>query len=104
MSLKHTYFEDKNGYYWYLSSKKAIFRDKAAEVHNKKATRKSSSPQHPDKTVALVESEKTAIICSAMMPQYLWLATGGKSQFNSRLTVLKGRKIIAFPDIDAYHD
>ena len=26
-----------------------------------------------------VESEKTAIICSAMMPQYLWLATGGKS-------------------------
>ena len=61
-------------------------------------------PQHPDKTIALVESEKTAIICSAMMPQYLWLATGGKSQFNNRLTVLKGRKIIAFPDIDAYHD
>ncbi len=61
-------------------------------------------PQHPNKTVALVESEKTAIICSAMMPQYLWLATGGKSQFNNRLTVLKGRKIIAFPDIDAYHD
>ena len=60
--------------------------------------------QHPDKTIALVESEKTAIICSAMMPQYLWLATGGKSQFNNRLTVLKGRKIIAFPDIDAYHD
>ena len=60
--------------------------------------------QHPDKTIALVESEKTAIICSAMMPQYLWLATGGKSQFNSRLTALKGRKIIAFPDIDAYHD
>ena len=61
-------------------------------------------PQHPDKTVALVESEKTAIICAALMPQYLWLATGGKSQFNNRLTSLKGRKIIAFPDIDAYHD
>ena len=61
-------------------------------------------PQHPDKTIALVESEKTAIICAALMPQYLWLATGGKSQFNNRLTVLKGRKIIAFPDIDAYHD
>ena len=61
-------------------------------------------PQHPDKTVALVESEKTAIICAALMPQYLWLATGGKSQFNNRLASLKGRKIIAFPDIDAYHD
>ena len=84
--------------------KKDIFRDKVAEGHNKKATRKPSLPQHPNQTVALVESEKTAIICYAMMPQYLWLATGGKSQFNSRLTVLKGRKIIAFPDIDAYHD
>ena len=38
------------------------------------------------------------------MPQYLWLATGGKSQFNNRLTSLKGRNIIAFPYIDAYHD
>ena len=59
--------------------------------------------KYPDKTIALVESEKTAIICSALMPEYLWLATGGKSQFNQRLTVLKSRKIIAFPDIDGYH-
>ena len=59
--------------------------------------------KYPDKTVALVESEKTAIICSALMPEYLWLATGGKSQFNQRLAVLKSRKIIAFPDIDGYH-
>ena len=62
-------------------------------------------PQHQDKTVALVESEKTAIICSAMMPQYLWLATGGKSGLTSeRLSFLKGRKIIVFPDIDAFKD
>ena len=62
-------------------------------------------PQHQDKTVALVESEKTAIICSAMMPQYLWLATGGKSGLTSeRLSSLKGRKIIVFPDIDAFKD
>ena len=59
--------------------------------------------KYPDKTVALVESEKTAIICSALMPEYLWLATGGKSQFNQSLAVLKSRKIIAFPDIDGYH-
>ena len=62
-------------------------------------------PQHPDKTIALVESEKTAIICSAMMSQYLWLATGGKSGLTSeRLSSLKGRKIIVFPDIDAFKD
>ena len=62
-------------------------------------------PQHPDKTVALVESEKTAIICAALMHQYLWLATGGKSGLTSeRLNSLKGRKIIVFPDIDAFKD
>ena len=58
-------------------------------------------PQHPDKTIALVESEKTAIICSAMMPQYLWLATEGKSGLTSeRLSSLKGRKIFTFPHLD----
>ena len=36
----------------------------------------------PDIPVALAGSEKTAIICSGLMPEYMWLATGGKSQFN----------------------
>jgi len=58
--------------------------------------------KYPDKPVALVESEKTAVICSAMMPEYVWLATGGKSQFNERLNVLQGRDIVAFPDVDGY--
>ena len=44
--------------------------------------------------VALVESEKTAVICSLLLPEYIWLATGGKSQFNDRLMVLKGRKAV----------
>ena len=62
-------------------------------------------PQHPNKTIALVESEKTAIICAALMPQYIWLATGGKSGLTSeRLSSLKSRKIIVFPDIDAFKD
>lgn len=58
--------------------------------------------KYPDKPVALVESEKTAVICSAMMPEYVWLATGGKSQFNERLNVLQGMDIVAFPDVDGY--
>lgn len=59
----------------------------------------------PNKTVALVESEKTAIISSALMPQYLWLATGGKSGLTTeRLSALKGRKILVFPDTDAFKD
>ena len=61
--------------------------------------------QYPDSTVALVESEKTAIISSALMPQYTWLATGGKSGLTAeRLASLKGRKIIVFPDVDAFKD
>ncbi len=60
---------------------------------------------YPDKPVALVESEKTAVICAGLMPKYLWVATGGKSQLNpDRLAVLAGRKVIAFPDVDAFDD
>lgn len=54
--------------------------------------------------MALVESEKTAVICSLLLPEYTWLAIGGKSQFNDRLMVLKGRKVTAFPDIDGYDE
>ena len=60
--------------------------------------------KYPNKTVALVESEKTAIICSGLMPDYVWLATGGKSQFNERLKVLFGRDVVAFPDVDGYNE
>ncbi|MDD3945556.1 MAG: DUF6371 domain-containing protein, partial [Bacteroidales bacterium] len=42
------------------------------------------------------------VICSAFWPEYIWLATGGKSQLNDRLQVLRGRKVVAFPDVDGY--
>lgn len=39
------------------------------------------------------------------MPHYQWLATGGKSQLSQeKLSVLAGRKTIAFPDIDGYEE
>ena len=60
--------------------------------------------EYPDKPVALVESEKTAIICAGLMPKFIWLATGGKSQINDRLLVLKGRKVVAFPDVDGFQE
>jgi hypothetical protein len=53
--------------------------------------------------VAIVESEKTAIIAQAKMPEYLWLATGSLNEFKpSKLNVLKGRRVVAFPDLGAY--
>lgn len=53
------------------------------------------------KPVAIVESEKTAIIASFYIPEYIWLATGGKNGcFNEQnFDVLKGRNIVLFPDI-----
>ncbi len=62
----------------------------------------------PDKTVAIVESEKTALICAIFMPQYIWLATGG--QYGSKWTSPEvyndflDRKIILFPDLKATED
>lgn len=36
------------------------------------------------------------------MPEYVWLATGGKSLLGDKLNVLQQRTIIAFPDVDGY--
>ena len=58
--------------------------------------------RYPDRTVALVESEKTAVICAGFIPEYVWLATGGKTSLGNKLDVLSGRKVVAYPDIDAY--
>ena len=50
---------------------------------------------------AIVESEKTAIIMSEVKPEYLWLATGGKTELNvAKLRPLAGRRVILFPDTD----
>ena len=59
-------------------------------------------PLCPDLPVALVEAEKTAMIYSAVFPEFLWLATGGFGQFNDRVKVLLCRQVIAFPDLGAY--
>jgi hypothetical protein len=58
---------------------------------------------YPDKVVVLVESEKSAVIGSAIFPGYVWLATGGKSQLGEeKLRVLTGRTVLLFPDADGY--
>jgi len=55
-----------------------------------------------DVTVGVVESEKTAMICSMFRRDMIWLATGGLNNLNTnRCKVLKGRKIILFPDLGA---
>lgn len=57
------------------------------------------------KTVAIVESEKTAIIMSVFKPEYTWLATGSKQAFKqSILEPIKQFKIVVFPDKSEYED
>lgn len=56
-----------------------------------------------DKVVAVVESEKSAIIGSGCNPNFVWLATGGKSQLSvEKMRVLAGRTVVMFPDVDGY--
>ena len=52
--------------------------------------------------VILVEAEKTAIIGAGYLPQYIWVATGGKTQLGDKLNVLRGFKVMALPDADGY--
>ena len=58
--------------------------------------------KYSDKPVVLVEAEKTAVIGAAVMPECVWVATGGKGLLNDRVDVLEGRKVVAFPDVDGY--
>lgn len=51
--------------------------------------------------VAVVESEKTAVICSALFPQYVWVSTGGMSSLTPELLApLRCCRVVLFPDTD----
>jgi hypothetical protein len=55
------------------------------------------------KPVAIVESEKTAVIASVYFPQFIWLATGGKDGLKAeKCSVLAGRTIKLFPDLNCF--
>lgn len=61
---------------------------------------------YPNAQVAIVESEKTAVICSTFChpENKIWLATGGMSSLRKSLEVLirEGRQIALYPDKDGY--
>lgn len=57
-------------------------------------------------TVCVVESEKSALVCSMRYPERIWLATGGKNNTSSlrRLLAEEGDRVVLFPDVDAVED
>ena len=55
------------------------------------------------KPVAVVESEKTAIIASAYLPEFLWLATGSLNNLNKEsCKPLTGCNVTLFPDLNGF--
>ena len=53
--------------------------------------------------IAIVESPKTAIIATPYLPQYIWLSIISLSYLTAdRLEVLRGRRIVLFPDAGAF--
>jgi len=56
--------------------------------------------QYQKKTIALVESEKTACLMSQFFDKYLWLSTGSLTGLKiKKMDALKDRKIILYPDL-----
>ncbi len=53
--------------------------------------------------VAIVESEKTALIASVLLPGPVWLASGGIGNLNAdNFKALRGREVTLFPDVNGY--
>jgi hypothetical protein len=58
-----------------------------------------------NKTIAIVEADKTAIIATALIPEFIWMSAGAKGYLNAdKLKPLANRKVILFPDTNAFDD
>lgn len=93
---------------WLLKQEKQLPDDWKAKyclfgLHQIKDNPSTSSGQVQEHQIAIVESEKSAIICSELLASesFIWLATGGSSNLTVQsLQPLKGKKVIIFPDTD----
>jgi len=55
------------------------------------------------KPIAIVESEKTAVIASVYLPQFIWLAVGRITSLNAeKCRILKGRTALLYPDLNGF--
>ncbi|MEH1007459.1 DUF6371 domain-containing protein [Winogradskyella sp. ECml5-4] len=77
-------YTNKNGYYSCLFGEHLI-------IDNLKGKQ----------TIILVESEKTAIVGSILMPKHTWLSYGGKNGFKKeKYDCLIGHKVLVIPDME----
>jgi hypothetical protein len=58
---------------------------------------------YPDKPIAIVEAEKTAVIASMIFDNYNWLAAGNLNGLNvEKSKVLQNKYVILYPDAGCY--
>ena len=57
-----------------------------------------------NKPTAIVESEKTAIIASAYLSKFIWLAVGSLNNLSTqRCKILEGKTVVLYPDLNGYN-
>ena len=57
----------------------------------------------PNAVVAIVESEKSAVVCAMEYPSMIWLSCGGKNGLTpEKCRNLKNRNVLLYPDADAF--
>lgn len=63
-------------------------------------------PGHPESTIMIVESEKSALVGYMYFSEFLWLASGGNNGCLNQhaAKVLSGRKVILVPDLKMEKD
>lgn len=62
-------------------------------------------PDYPDMTVAIVESEKTAMIASGVFGDCITLACGGCGNLTATMCEpLRGRDVVLFPDNGKFNE
>ncbi|MCH5222242.1 MAG: hypothetical protein J1F05_07985 [Muribaculaceae bacterium] len=55
--------------------------------------------EQPDSNVAIVESQKSAVVCSIVFPSMVWLATCGCGNFKiDKCNVLRDRRVFVYAD------
>lgn len=88
--FNHVFWEHKNAKYSNYNLEQCLFGEHLIT-------------EYPNKRVAIVESEKTAIISSVYFPSLNWIATGGLSNINpDKFEILNGKDVFLFPDNGAY--
>lgn len=56
--------------------------------------------KHKNKPIVLVESEKTAVICTIHFKKYNWLSYGGiNGMTNDKMKALSGKRLLIVPDL-----